>query len=179
MLTAKTAQPSRIERLQLGDDEYLAKLFNMAELHLRLQNLITRQQKLGDYYRWQFLLPGLFDVEGTLTAEVSAPIPEVSNDPFLVRIYTLLDQHLDDSSIGVYWLADQLAMDRKTLYRKIQSMIQLAPGDFIRRYRIRKAAELLQAGHNVAETADLAGFSKPSHFTTVLSRFTSKPQPNL
>ncbi|CAN5478577.1 hypothetical protein BH09BAC4_BH09BAC4_18650 [soil metagenome] len=32
---------------------------------------------------------------------------------FLVRIYTLLDQHLPDPSISVNWLADKLAINRK------------------------------------------------------------------
>ena len=157
VLTAKTAQPSRMEGLQQGADEYMAKPFSIDELHLRLQNLIVRQQKLGDHYRQQFALP----------SSVSVPIPDVSNDPFLLRIYELLDQHMDDSSISVEWLADQLAINRKTLYRKVQSLIQLAPADLIRQYRIRKAAELLKAGHNVAETADLVGFNTPSHFALV------------
>jgi CheY-like chemotaxis protein/AraC-like DNA-binding protein len=167
MLTAKAAQPSRIEGLQHGADEYLSKPFSMAELHLRLQNLMTRQQKLGEHYRQQFALPDRSNGAVDSPAGLPAPLPQVSTDPFLVRVYTLLEQNLDDSSIGVDWLADQLAMNRKTLYRKIQSLIQLAPADLIRQYRIRKAAELLRAGHNVAETADLVGFNTPSHFTMV------------
>ncbi|CAN5469658.1 hypothetical protein BH09BAC4_BH09BAC4_17020 [soil metagenome] len=162
MLTAKAAQPSRIEGLQQGADEYLSKPFSIDELQLRLHNLITRQQKLGDHYRHQFALPS-----ANLPVSQPAPVPALSTDPFLVRIYGLLDLHLDDSSISVDWLADQLAMNRKTLYRKVQSLIQLAPADLIRQYRLRKAAELLKAGHNVAETADLVGFNTPSHFTLV------------
>ncbi|MFC5412404.1 two-component regulator propeller domain-containing protein [Larkinella bovis] len=160
MLTAKTAQPSRIQGLQHGADEYLSKPFSLAELHLRLQNLMTRQQKLGDYYRQLFSIPG-----SSGPALVSAAEP--TSDPFLDRIYALLEKHLDDSTINVDWLADQLAMNRKTLYRKLQSLIQLAPADLIRQYRIRKAAELLQTGYNVAETADQVGFSTPSHFAMV------------
>jgi signal transduction histidine kinase/CheY-like chemotaxis protein/streptogramin lyase/AraC-like DNA-binding protein len=167
MLTAKAAQPSRIEGLQHGADEYLSKPFSVAELHLRLQNLMTRQQKLGEHYRQQFVLPARSN--GAVDAPAGLPtlMPEINTDPFLVRIYALLDKHLDDSTIGVDWLAGQLAMNRKTLYRKVQSLIQLAPADLIRQYRLRKAAELLRAGHNVAETADLVGFSTPSHFTIV------------
>ncbi|GAB4034336.1 hybrid sensor histidine kinase/response regulator transcription factor [Spirosoma gilvum] len=157
VLTAKTAQPSRIEGLQQGADEYLAKPFSIDELHLRLNNLIARQQKLGDHYRQQFALPSI----------ATTPPADGTNDPFLLRIYELLDRHMDDSSINVEWLADQLAMNRKTLYRKVQSLIQLAPADLIRQYRMRKAAELLKEGHNVAETADLVGFNTPSHFTLV------------
>ncbi len=157
MLTAKAAQPSSIEGLQQGADEYLSKPFSIDELHLRLRNLITRQQKLGDHYRKQFALPD------------SRPTPDVlpESDPFLGRVYDLLEQHLDDSSLSVDWLADQLAMNRKTLYRKVQSLIQLGPADLIRQYRLRKAAELLRSGHTVAETADLVGFGTPSHFDLV------------
>ena len=62
-------------------------------------------------------------------------------------------------------------MNRKTLYRKVHSLIQLSPADLVRQYRLRKAAELLGVGHNVAETADLVGFSTPSHFSIVFKDF--------
>ena len=159
MLTAKAAQPSRIEGLQQGADDYLSKPFSIDELRLRLHNLITRQQKLSEHYRKQFDLPG------------AVPAPAPTPDPFLLRIYDLLDQNLDNSTIGVDWLADELAMNRKTLYRKVQSLIQLPPNDLIRQYRLRKAADLLRAGRNVSETADLVGFNTPSHFTTVFREF--------
>lgn len=160
LLTAKAAQQSRIEGLQQGADDYLTKPFSIAELHLRIRNLITRQHKLGEYYRQQFALPTAVSVEPEATKVTVT-------DPFLTRIYGLLDGHLDDSTINVDWLADQMAMNRKTLYRKVQSLIQLPPADLIRQYRLRKAAELLRSGRNVSETADLTGFSTPSHFATV------------
>ncbi|GAB3925752.1 hybrid sensor histidine kinase/response regulator transcription factor [Larkinella terrae] len=164
MLTAKAAQSSRIEGFQHGADEYLSKPFSMAELQLRLQNLLTRQQKLGDVYRQRFALP---EEPKVLPAELPTPLPEITSDPFLMRIYAILDQHLDNPLIGVEWLADKLGMNRKTLYRKIQSLIQLAPAELIRQYRIRKAAEFLLAGSSVAETADRVGFNTPSHFSMV------------
>jgi signal transduction histidine kinase/ligand-binding sensor domain-containing protein/CheY-like chemotaxis protein/AraC-like DNA-binding protein len=167
MLTAKAAQQSRIGGLQQGADDYLAKPFSIDELKLRLHNLVTRQQKLGDHYRQQFALPTPPDQPASPAAVNWLD----SQDPFLLRIYQLLDKHLDDPSIGVDWLADQLAMNRKTLYRKVQSIIQLPPADLIRQYRLRKAIELLRAGHNVSETADLVGFNTPSHFTLVFKEF--------
>ncbi len=160
MLTAKTAQPNRIEGLRQGADEYLSKPFSIDELHLRLRNLTSRQQKLAAYYRQQFALPSAAPAAETRSARQET-------DPFLTRIYGLLDQHLDDDSIGVDWLADQLAMNRKTLYRKVQSVIQLPPADLIRQYRLRKAAELLRSGRNVSETADLTGFSTASHLAAL------------
>ncbi len=160
MLTAKSNQQSRIEGLRQGADEYLSKPFSVAELHLRLHNLVSRQQKLAAYYRQQFALPTVVYTKPEATKAAVM-------DPFLTRIYALLDQHLDDDSIGVDWLADQLAMNRKTLYRKVQSLIQLSPADLIRQYRLRKAAELLRSGRNVSETADLTGFSTASHLSAL------------
>ncbi|WP_179830197.1 hybrid sensor histidine kinase/response regulator transcription factor [Spirosoma fluviale] len=165
MLTAKTAQPSRLEGLQQGADDYLSKPFSVAELQLRVANLITRQQTVGSYYRKQF---SLAVVESVILTEF---VPEPIQDPFLDRIYELLDRYLDDSTIGVDWLADQLAMNRKTLYRKLQCLIQLSPTDLIRQYRLRKSTELLRAGYPVAEVSDLVGFNTPSHFALVFKEF--------
>ncbi len=55
-------------------------------------------------------------------------------------------------------------MSRKTLYRKVQSLTQLSPNKLIRNYRLRRAADLLQAGHSVSETAYKVGFETSSHF---------------
>ncbi|GAB3775073.1 two-component regulator propeller domain-containing protein [Spirosoma horti] len=159
LLTAKAAHQSRMEGLQKGADDYLAKPFHLDELHIRLHNLITRQQKLRDQYHRQLTQP-----------DAQVPL-ELTQDPFLQQIYTLLDKHLDDSAISVDWLADQVAMSRKTLYRKIHSLIQLAPNELIRQYRLRKAADLLRAGHSAAETAYLVGFKTPSHFSILFKDF--------
>ena len=160
MLTARSAPQSRIDGLQQGADDYLAKPFSVAELQLRLHNLISRQQKLADYYRHKFALPSVSRVVQTESLNDAT-------DSFLLRIYDLLDRHLDDPMIGVDWLAEQLAMNRKTLYRKVQSLIQLPPADLIRQYRLRRAAELLRSGRNVSETADLTGFSTASHLAAL------------
>ncbi|NID10214.1 helix-turn-helix transcriptional regulator [Fibrivirga algicola] len=90
--------------------------------------------------------------------------------PFLRQLYGLLDKHLDDPSINVDWLAMQLGINRKTLYRQVLRLTGYTPTILIRQYRLQQAINLLQAGHSVIETAEAVGFSTASHFTTVFKK---------
>ncbi len=159
LLTASSEADKQWEGLEHGADEYLTKPFNMRELRLRLRNLLGRQQKLREQYRQQFAQP---NSPGALVSV---------SDQFLQRVYQLLEQRLDDSALSVEWLADQLAMSRKTFYRKVQSLVQLSPVDLIRQYRLRKSIDLLKAGHSASETAYMLGFESPSYFARVFREF--------
>ncbi len=153
LLTAKADTGSKLDGLKQGADEYIPKPFALAELRLRLRNMLVHQQKLREHYQQQVSHP---------QSEIST---ELIQDKFLLGVYELLDTHLDNSQLSVEWLAEQLAMNRKTLYRKIQSLTQLAPNELIRRYRLRKAADLLRSGYNISETAYCVGFETPNYFS--------------
>ncbi|QMW04775.1 response regulator [Spirosoma foliorum] len=159
LLTASVEADSRLKGLDQGADEYLTKPFHLGELRLRLRNLLTRQEKLREEYRQQFT-----------RTDQSTPLVTIQ-DQFLGRLYQLLEERLDDSSLSVEWLADQLALSRKTLYMKVNKLLQVSPNDLIRQYRLRKAIDLLRAGHNASETAYMVGFESPSYFTRVFKEF--------
>jgi signal transduction histidine kinase/ligand-binding sensor domain-containing protein/DNA-binding response OmpR family regulator len=162
LLTAKASQPNRMVGLGEGADDYLSKPFHLGELQLRLRNQIRRQEKLREQYHQQLIQPD--------AVALSAPMQNL----FLDRIYKLLEENLSDNSLTVDWLADEMAMSRKTLYRKIDSLTHLAPNELIRHYRLRKAVDLLRSGHNATETAYLVGFKTPSHFSTVFKEYYKK-----
>lgn len=62
------------------------------------------------------------------------------------------------------WLANQVAMDRKTLYRKLQSKLQLSPMELIRTYGLPQGSELLRSGKTVTETAYSVGIESVTYF---------------
>lgn len=159
LLTASSEADSRYQGFEHGADDYLTKPFHLGELRLRLRNLLDRQQKLRNYYRQQL----------TQTDQVSS-LPTLT-DEFLRRLYSLIEQRLDDSSLNIEWLADQLAMSRRSLYQKVHNLTHLSPVEVIRQYRLRKAVELLRLGHPASETAYLVGFESPSYFTRVFREF--------
>ncbi len=159
LLTASAGQEHRLRGLALGADDYLTKPFHLGELRLRLRNLLGRQQRLREYYRQQLAQPN-----------PTTPLHSVG-DQFLQKLYALIEQHLDDPTLSVEWLADQLAMSRKAMYLKVHNLTHLSPIELIRQYRLRKAIDLLRLGHSAAETAYLVGFDSPSYFTKVFREF--------
>lgn len=151
LLTAKAAHESRITGLEQGADDYLTKPFHTHELYLRLANLITRQQNLRAFLHRQ--LSSLPEAGGDVT------------DPFINQLHQVIESRLDDASFGVDDLAMAASMSRRTLHRKLTATTNLPAGDFIRHYRLQRAAQLLQSGLSVSETAYRVGFESPGYFT--------------
>ncbi|MVM29023.1 response regulator [Spirosoma sp. HMF4905] len=162
LLTASYDPAKRLKGLTSGVDDYLTKPFSMSELRLRLRNMLNRQEKLRETFRKQLAQP----------QQPQSPEPlDTVQEQFLSRLYQSLEGRLDDSTLSVEWLADELAMSRRKLYRKLQSLLQLSPHDVIRQYRLRRAVDLLRAGNNVSETAYKVGFESPSYFTKLFKEF--------
>ncbi|GAB2529173.1 hybrid sensor histidine kinase/response regulator transcription factor [Spirosoma aerophilum] len=162
MLTAKTALTSRIEGLKQGADDYISKPFHIDELHLRLRNLLSHQQKLQVYY------------QNILTGSEAAVQAETVTDKFLHKLQTLIEGRLDDSQFGVTELAHEIGMSRRTLHRKLTSIANMTINDFIRQYRLRRATQFLRDGHNISETAYLVGYESPAYFTTIFKEVYKK-----
>ena len=150
LLTAKVDGISKLDGLRSGAIDYIAKPFSLEEVKLRVSNQLLLQQTMREHFRQQLSV-----------SDEPGPVQDI----FLQRVYNLLDQHLNDPRLNVEWLADQLAVNRKTLYRKTQRLTQLVPNELIRRYRLRKATGFLKEGYSVAETAYQVGFETPNYFS--------------
>lgn len=150
MLTAKSGYESRIEGLSYGANAYLSKPFHLQELQLKIRNLLEQQKLIQ-----QHALLGL--------TQMDAPVaPE---DPFLTKCYTLLEEKLDDSSLGVEELAQLVGMSRVSLHRKIKALTGLPVSEVIRNYRLKRATSFLEQGLNSSQTAYRVGFESPAYFT--------------
>jgi DNA-binding response OmpR family regulator len=154
LLTARASDEDRLTSFGLGADEYLTKPFRPEELRVRVRSLI--QQRL--------LLRQRFGREVTLQPRA---ISITSTDElFLNRAMTVVEQHLADSSFSVEQFADEMALSRVQLHRKLKALTDQSTSEFVRTVRLRRAAALLQnhAG-NVAEVAESVGFANLSYFS--------------
>lgn len=153
MLTAKASVEHRIEGLQTGVNDYIAKPFSFDELQLRIANLLGHQKKQRAYFYNQLLR----------NSTDQSPAP--AENEFLTKAYGFLGTALEDKrSVGVEDLASHFSMSARTLNRKLTALVGVTASEFIRNYRLSRATTLLVKDLTVAEVAYQVGFDSPQYF---------------
>lgn len=153
LLTSKAETNSRIIGLETGADDYLTKPFNSAELLLRIKNLIDQRKKLREKFSREITLEPK-DVTVTSTDE-----------KFLNRILEIVEKNVSNENFSAEDFAENVGMSKTHLNRKLNALTDTSANEFIRTYRLKKAARLLSGKTgNISEIAYEVGFSNPSYF---------------
>ena len=154
LLTAKTAEKSVIEGLQMGADDYITKPFNLDLLILRIEKFINlNKQAHKEFIQKNDIKPS----EITIT-----PLDE----KFMTKAIQIIEEHILDSDFSVEVLGQELGMTRVTLWRKLQSITGKGPGDFIKVIRLKKGKQLLDTTDmQITEVAYEIGYNTVKRFT--------------
>lgn len=153
MLTAKGGHENKMEGLGTGADDYLTKPFNRQELLMRIQNLIAQRHRLREKYSRQ------------ITLQPKDIVITSVDENFLKKIEDLIEKNLPVPEFGTPELQNMLAMSKTQFYRKIKALTGHTPGELIRNYRLRRAAQMLEKrSGNVTEIAFAVGFGSLSYF---------------
>ena len=161
MLTSKADVANRLEGLERGADAFLAKPFDMEELHLTIENLIQGRRHLKGKY------------SGAQQQADKIEQPEVKgNDEVLMeRIMKVVNKNLADSDFNVEMLCHEVGISRTQLHRKMKELTGLSTSEFIRNIRLEQAARLLKEQKvNITQVAYTVGFSNLAHFSTIFRR---------
>ena len=87
------------------------------------------------------------------------------------RLMELLEKSLSDMELNIDEIASEMAFSRTSFYRKLKGLTNMAPADFIRAYRLRRAAEMIEEGSwNLYEVAENVGFSNYTHFSVIFKK---------
>jgi signal transduction histidine kinase/DNA-binding response OmpR family regulator len=154
LLTAKADMDSKIEGLEYGADDYIAKPFEDKELQIRSNNLIEQRRQLRDHFRKELVFnPAKITVNSI-------------DEQFLDKVNKHIEQHMDDMEYTVEKLSYDIGMSRQHLNRKLHSLTDHSARDFIRSMRLRRAAQLLQKRNDmITQIAYQVGFNNLSYFT--------------
>jgi signal transduction histidine kinase/ligand-binding sensor domain-containing protein/DNA-binding response OmpR family regulator len=154
MLTAKATVQDKIVGYKTGADDYIMKPFEQDELMARVRNLIEQRERIHDHFRKH----GLIELDESEFTDV--------DKKFLQKVFTIIEENISNTSFNVEALAEKLAVHRVLLHKKIVSLTGEAPVEFIRRIRLKKAAELIEKKFgNITEIAYEVGFTNPAYFS--------------
>lgn len=153
LLTAKASLENKLEGLDIGADDYLIKPFNTDELKTRVKNLITIRQKMREKFLSEMIIK---------PADVIVPSDQKI---FIEKLTTIIENHIEDESFSVENLSLEIGMSRVQLHRKIKAVSNQSTSEFIRCFRLQRAAELIKQGAgNFTEIAYKVGFNSQAYF---------------
>ena len=155
LLTAKTAIESRLQALQYGADDYVTKPFEPEYLRARVQNILAQRTHLEQSYRQR-----LMRLEPQQSDE---PVP---GDSFLAKLLDIMDKQMDNNTLTVDELVEEMNMGRTVFFNKLKNLTGLSPVEFIREMRIKRAAQLLEdRKYNITEVTYMVGMNDSRYFS--------------
>lgn len=155
MLTAKNTVEAKLEGYMAGAEEYIEKPFSMKYLSARISAIIDKKKR---------------EAEVRLNSQPLINMDNLSSksDKVLVEKFRkLVDENLTSDKLNIAFLCNQLGMSQTTFFRRLKSVLNVSPNDYIRMARIEHAASVLLKVENVriSDVAYELGFSSPSYFT--------------
>lgn len=154
LLTARSAIQDKIEGLKNGADVYIEKPFNPGYLEAQVDSLLNNRKKIKEHFSKQ-----------PLTKLISVAQSQ-TDENFLNQLHTVIEYHINNPVLDVEFLSHKMAMSKSSLYRKIQSTIDLTPHELISLTRLKKAAELIaKRMYMMNEIAIMVGYSSAARFS--------------
>ena len=157
LLTAKDTLESRSEGYEAGADSYLTKPFTGSMLRSRIKNLLESRKRLADQFGSA--------LQERKEQEVAENSFQAIDNEFVRKITELIEENISSENLDVTYLAEHLNMSASTLYRKMKALVGISANEYVRKIRMRKAAEMLASGNfNVSETAWNIGINSLIYF---------------
>jgi DNA-binding response OmpR family regulator/anti-sigma regulatory factor (Ser/Thr protein kinase) len=176
LLTAQSAIENKLEGLEYGADDYITKPFSATYLQARVDNILLRRSKLQEIYRANLMGDNSLPAETTVTGAngTDASEPEGCKQPgmtgmdrkFITNLMELMEKNMDNGDLMVDYFARELAVSRSVFFKKLKMLIGLAPIEFIKEMRIKRAAQLIETGEfNMTQISYMVGINDPRYFS--------------
>ncbi len=159
LLTARNLPEQQLDGLKKGADDYIFKPFDIAVLHEKIKSILRNRELFRDHIRRQMI------------CQPHEQIPASQDDKFLDAVVQLIEANLAEPHLTVEFLAKEMGLSRSQLFRKFKAVVGLAPVEFIRNLKLRRAAQMLKTGNwRVSDVAYSVGFADPQYFSNCFQK---------
>lgn len=164
LLTALDDEAHQIKGYQAGVDDYMVKPCNFRVLIARIISLIKwrNEQKTMEQRKGQTEEPNASSDSASSQTQIFENRADLL---FRQQVEAIVSKHIDDPSLSVDMLAEQMHIGRTRFYGKVRDLFGMSPNKYITNRRLEKAADLLVEGrYNVSEVAWQVGFTSAAYF---------------
>ena len=166
LLTAKTSIESKLEGLEYGADDYITKPFSATYLKARVKNLLTQRQKLQGIYRDNLMTGAPATTSEEETVEEKGPEMSPNDRKFMDKLVDLMEKNMDNGELVVDDLVQELAVSRSVFFKKLKTLTGLAPIEFIKEMRIKRAVQFIETGeYSMTQISYMVGINDPRYFS--------------
>lgn len=160
LLTARSTLEHQLEGLETGADAYLTKPFQMKHLFALIQNILENRQRL----RKKFSKEAIVSPKDVTITSV--------DEKFLKKALDIVEKNISDPYFSVDKFASEMGYSHVQLFRKLKAICDMAPNEFVRNIRLKKAAQLLICEKStVGEVLYKVGFNNRSYFNRCFRHF--------
>ena len=153
LLTALTGEEQELMGLETGASDYMTKPFSFEILNSKIRNILVQQESYRKLYQKQVEV-------NPVVVETDSP-----DEQFLQQVLQEIEKNIDNSNFSVDMLSNLMLVSRVTLYKRIVALTGKTPLEFIKSYRLKRAAQLLEQGKlTVSQICYKVGFKTTKNF---------------
>jgi len=158
LLTAKSSVEHQMEGMRYGADFYVTKPFNTDYVLVLVESLIRQRRQLFDTFLGNKNLVQLSPGEILITSK---------DEQLLKQVIETVENGMADPAFNIDDVASGIGLGRSTFYKKLKSLTGLAPVEFVKEMRLKRARQIIDSGeYTIAEISYMVGFSSSGYFST-------------
>lgn len=156
LLTAKSSDEEKLEGLETGADAYIVKPFNLDILKRTLLNLVASRNMMRN------------KMEGMESQDknVENLDMQTADDKLMEKVMKVINANMNNADLSIDAIAKEVGLSRVHFYRKMKTLTNQSPHNFLRNIRMKQAARLFDDGHqNVNDVMYAVGYNNASSFS--------------
>ncbi|WP_342328873.1 two-component regulator propeller domain-containing protein [Pedobacter sp. FW305-3-2-15-E-R2A2] len=154
ILSARGSEDHKTEGYEQGADAYIPKPFQINYLQVRIRKLLDDQLRMEHLIKDQHITNQFMDADIADT-----------DKKFLEELLKVIEKNLNEPELNAATLEDALSISKMQLYRRLKSLAGMTPAEFIKRIRLKHAADMLvNSQYTVSEIFYRTGFNNKSYF---------------
>lgn len=154
MLSALSSPEVKVKCMEAGACLYIEKPFSLEYLMESVRVIAKKRRSLKDAH-----------FSGSGESDPGEFVLTDSDAVFLKRLEEAVTDNLSDTEFGPDELAAAALVSRSTLVRKMKSLLDMTPNDYIKTRRLNAAASMLKNGaKRINDVCYAVGFNTPSYF---------------